>query len=82
MRISKFTSKKTLVNYIKDNTHFKTVEVSKLYDGDEITIDTDVLFQIRTTSRITLHDLGIIGILHKDVGITFSNGMLLLTWNE
>lgn len=82
MRVSKFTSKESLLNYIKDNLHLKNVEVSKLFIGDKVEDDTYVVFQLRTSGRITLYDLGNIGLLHKDVGITYDKGMLLLTWSE
>lgn len=83
MNVNKFTSKETLVAYIEQNLHLKNVEVSKLFDGDKIEVDTEVLFQIRVKGRLTLRDLGIIGILHKEVSFVVNDEkQILLTWRE
>ena len=77
MRISKFTSKDALIEEIKNNTYFKSFEVSKL--GGE----NGAVFQIRTQSRVTLKDLSVLGLLDKDVYLVANDKReILLTWLE
>jgi hypothetical protein len=83
MNVNKFTSKETLVDYIEQSLNLKNVEVSKLFEGDKIDVDTGVLFQIRVKGRLTLRDLSIIGIMHKDVSFVVNDEkQILLTWIE
>ena len=77
MRISKFTSKEALIEEIKNNTYFKSFEVSKLED------ENGTIFQIRTQSRVTLKDLSVLGLLHKNVSFGVGDKKeILLTWSE
>ena len=77
MRISKFTSKDALIEEIKNNTYFKSFEVSKLGGKN------GVVFQIRTQSRVTLKDLSVLGLLHKNVSFGVGDKKeILLTWLE
>ena len=78
MRISKFTSKEALIEEIKNNTYFKSFEVSKLIEDEN-----GAVFQIRTQSRVTLKDLSVLGLLHKNVSFSVGDRKeILLTWLE